>query len=113
MVVRSTPQTRTKAMRAADTAPAKRDRPRRAAAPARPAAASGPVRGRRPTRGRTARSNHRRRSWVALAIVALMLAFGLVFMTVLAVGYFAHWLIPELPLPIAFALAAVPPPSSW
>lgn len=31
----------------------------------------------------------------------LMLAFGLVFMTVLTVGYFAHWLIPELPLPVA------------
>ncbi|KVO86638.1 sodium:proton antiporter [Burkholderia ubonensis] len=41
----------------------------------------------------------------------LMLAFGLVFMTVLAVGYFAHWLIPELPLPIAFALAAVLSPT--
>jgi CPA1 family monovalent cation:H+ antiporter len=32
-------------------------------------------------------------------------------MTVLAVGYFAHWLIPELPLPIAFALAAVLSPT--
>ncbi|AHI73098.1 Na+/H+ antiporter [Burkholderia thailandensis] len=41
----------------------------------------------------------------------LMLAFGLVFMTVLAVGYFAHWLIPGLPLPIAFALAAVLSPT--
>ncbi|MBO7888515.1 Na+/H+ antiporter [Burkholderia pseudomallei] len=41
----------------------------------------------------------------------LMLAFGLVFMTVLAVGYFAHGLIPGLPLPIAFALAAVLSPT--
>jgi CPA1 family monovalent cation:H+ antiporter len=41
----------------------------------------------------------------------LMLAFGLVFMTVLAVGYFAHWLIPALPLPVAFALAAVLSPT--
>ncbi len=41
----------------------------------------------------------------------LMLAFGLVFITVLAVGYFAHWLIPELPLPVAFALAAVLSPT--
>jgi Na+/H+ antiporter len=41
----------------------------------------------------------------------LMLAFGLVFMTVLAVGYFAHWLIPELSLPVAFALAAVLSPT--
>lgn len=41
----------------------------------------------------------------------LMLAFGLVFMTVLTVGYFAHWLIPELPLPVAFALAAVLSPT--
>ncbi|KDB06961.1 Na+/H+ antiporter [Burkholderia sp. lig30] len=41
----------------------------------------------------------------------LMLAFGLVFITVLAVGYFAHWLIPELPLSVAFALAAVLSPT--
>ncbi|CAN0623875.1 Uncharacterized Na(+)/H(+) exchanger YjcE [Burkholderia multivorans] len=41
----------------------------------------------------------------------LMLAFGLVFITVLAVGFFAHWLIPELPLPVAFALAAVLSPT--
>ncbi len=41
----------------------------------------------------------------------LMLALGLVFMTVLAVGYFAHLLIPDLPLPVAFALAAVLSPT--
>ncbi|KVE33237.1 Na+/H+ antiporter [Burkholderia sp. TSV86] len=41
----------------------------------------------------------------------LMLAFGLVFATVLAVGYFAHWLIPGMPLPVAFALAAVLSPT--
>ncbi|QCP47963.1 Na+/H+ antiporter [Trinickia violacea] len=41
----------------------------------------------------------------------LMLALGLVFMTVLAVGYFAHLVIPGLPLPVAFALAAVLSPT--
>ncbi|WP_420978668.1 Na+/H+ antiporter [Burkholderia gladioli] len=41
----------------------------------------------------------------------LMLAFGLVFITVVGVGYFAHWLIPGLPLPVAFALAAVLSPT--
>ncbi|WP_414450887.1 Na+/H+ antiporter [Burkholderia sp. 22PA0099] len=41
----------------------------------------------------------------------LMLAFGLVFITVVAVGYFAHWLVPGLPLPVAFALAAVLSPT--
>ena len=41
----------------------------------------------------------------------LMLALGLVFITVLAVGYFAHLVIPGLPLPVAFALAAVLSPT--
>ncbi|WP_118181796.1 Na+/H+ antiporter [Paraburkholderia phosphatilytica] len=41
----------------------------------------------------------------------LMLALGLVFMTVLAIGYFVHWLAPEIPLPVAFALAAVLSPT--
>ena len=36
----------------------------------------------------------------------LKLAFGLVFFTVLGVGFLIHWLIPTLPLPVAFALAA-------
>jgi len=37
----------------------------------------------------------------------LLLALGLVFMTVGALGWFLHWMIPEMPLPVAFALAAV------
>jgi Na+/H+ antiporter len=41
----------------------------------------------------------------------LMLAFGLVFMTVLAVGYFIHALVPTISLPVAFALAAVLSPT--
>ncbi|CAE6692637.1 Sodium, potassium, lithium and rubidium/H(+) antiporter [Paraburkholderia domus] len=41
----------------------------------------------------------------------LMLALGLVFMTVLAVGYFVHALVPSISLPVAFALAAVLSPT--
>ncbi|MCX4176780.1 MULTISPECIES: Na+/H+ antiporter [Paraburkholderia] len=41
----------------------------------------------------------------------LMLALGLVFMTVLAVGYFIHALAPSISLPVAFALAAVLSPT--
>lgn len=41
----------------------------------------------------------------------LMLALGLVFMTVLSVGYFVHWLVPQISLPVAFALAAVLSPT--
>ncbi|MGA9914606.1 Na+/H+ antiporter [Paraburkholderia sp.] len=41
----------------------------------------------------------------------LMLALGLVFMTVLAVGYFIHALVPSISLPVAFALAAVLSPT--
>ena len=41
----------------------------------------------------------------------LMLALGLVFMTVLVVGYFVHALVPSMPLPVAFALAAVLSPT--
>jgi NhaP-type Na+/H+ or K+/H+ antiporter len=35
------------------------------------------------------------------------LALGLVIFTVLGIGFFIHWMIPEMPLPVAFALAAV------
>ncbi len=45
----------------------------------------------------------------ARAILAL--ALGLVVFTVLGVGYFVHWLIPAMPLPVAFALAAVLSPT--
>ncbi|MFM0512056.1 Na+/H+ antiporter [Paraburkholderia sp. RL17-373-BIF-A] len=41
----------------------------------------------------------------------LMLALGLVFMTVLVVGYFVHALVPSISLPVAFALAAVLSPT--
>ncbi|MCC8397389.1 Na+/H+ antiporter [Paraburkholderia sp. MMS20-SJTR3] len=41
----------------------------------------------------------------------VMLALGLVFMTVLVVGYFVHALVPEISLPVAFALAAVLSPT--
>lgn len=37
----------------------------------------------------------------------LMLALGLVFITVGVLGYFLHAMIPSMPLPVAFALAAV------
>ena len=39
------------------------------------------------------------------------LAFGLVFFTSWVVGYALHWLIPSLPLPVAFALAAILSPT--
>lgn len=39
------------------------------------------------------------------------LALGLVILTVLGVGLFIHWLIPAMPLPVAFALAAVVSPT--
>lgn len=41
----------------------------------------------------------------------LMLALGLVFATVLVAGYVIHWLIPSIPLPAAFALAAILSPT--
>ena len=41
----------------------------------------------------------------------LLLAIGLVALTTLAVGFVAHWLIPNLPLAMAFALGAVVSPT--
>ncbi|ADP70814.1 Na+/H+ antiporter [Rhodomicrobium vannielii ATCC 17100] len=41
----------------------------------------------------------------------LELSFGLVIFTVLGVGLFVHWLIPSMPLAVAFALAAVVSPT--
>ncbi len=41
----------------------------------------------------------------------LLLAFGLVFITVFGLGYLIHWLIPSIPLTVAFALAAVVSPT--
>ncbi len=41
----------------------------------------------------------------------LTLAIGLVIFTVIGAGYFIHWLLPSIPLPVAFALAAVLSPT--
>jgi len=41
----------------------------------------------------------------------LRLAFGLVFVTVLGLGWLIHWMIPQVPLAVAFALAAVVSPT--
>ncbi|MFZ7944096.1 Na+/H+ antiporter [Neobacillus sp. 19] len=41
----------------------------------------------------------------------LLLALGLVFVTVFAIGYLIYWLIPTIPLPAAFALAAILSPT--
>lgn len=41
----------------------------------------------------------------------LLLSVGLVVFTTLAVGWTAHWLVPGLPLPLAFALGAVVSPT--
>lgn len=41
----------------------------------------------------------------------LVLAFVLVFLTVFGLGHVLHWLIPAMPLPVAFALAAIVSPT--
>ncbi len=41
----------------------------------------------------------------------LALALGLVVFTVLGIGLLVHWLIPAMPLPVAFALAAIVSPT--
>lgn len=41
----------------------------------------------------------------------LALAVGLVFFTIVGIGYFVHWMIPTVPLAVAFALAAVLSPT--
>ncbi|WP_079909905.1 Na+/H+ antiporter [Paenibacillus sp. 32352] len=46
-----------------------------------------------------------------LRVPILLLALGLVFVTVFVVGYFIHWMIPSIPLPAAFALAAILSPT--
>jgi CPA1 family monovalent cation:H+ antiporter len=43
--------------------------------------------------------------------IILELALGLVFFTVIGMGFFIHWMIPSMPLPIAFALAAIVSPT--
>lgn len=39
------------------------------------------------------------------------LAFGLVFLSVVVIGYLVHWMFPTMPLPVAFALAAALAPT--
>ncbi|KHD84272.1 Na+/H+ antiporter [Heyndrickxia ginsengihumi] len=46
-----------------------------------------------------------------LRVPILLLALGLVFVTVFAIGYLIHWMIPTIPLPAAFALAAILSPT--
>ena len=41
----------------------------------------------------------------------LLMALGLVFVTLFAGGYLIHWMIPSIPLPAAFALAAILSPT--
>ncbi|SER98542.1 Na+/H+ antiporter [Psychrobacillus sp. OK032] len=41
----------------------------------------------------------------------LLLALGLVFLTVIVIGYLIHWLIPSIPLSASFALAAILSPT--
>lgn len=43
--------------------------------------------------------------------IILELAFGLVIFTVVGAGLMLHWLIPAMPLPVAFALAAIVSPT--
>ena len=43
--------------------------------------------------------------------VIIELALGLVVFTMLGVGLFVHWMIPSMPLPVAFALAAIISPT--
>jgi Na+/H+ antiporter len=46
-----------------------------------------------------------------LRLPILLLALGLVFVTVLVMGYIVHWMIPGIPLPAAFALGAILSPT--
>ena len=52
-----------------------------------------------------------KREFFALGKPLLRLALGLVLFTVLGLGYLIHWMIPEIPLTVAFALAAVISPT--
>ena len=45
------------------------------------------------------------------ATTILEMAFGLVIFTVVGIGFFVHWTVPGVPLPVAFALAAVLSPT--
>ena len=52
-----------------------------------------------------------KREFFALLRPILTLAMGLVLFTVVGLGYLVHWMIPAMPLSVAFALAAVLAPT--
>ncbi len=52
-----------------------------------------------------------RRDLIHVLRPVLLLALGLVVLTVVAVGYFIHWLIPSIPLAVAFTLGAIVSPT--
>ena len=52
-----------------------------------------------------------KREFFALQVPILRLALGLVLFTVLGLGTLIHWMIPQIPLSVAFALAAVVSPT--
>jgi monovalent cation/hydrogen antiporter len=52
-----------------------------------------------------------KRDLIAALRPVLLLAFGLVAITVVVVGYLMHWLIPGMPLAVAFALGAIVSPT--
>jgi len=52
-----------------------------------------------------------KREFFSLYKPILRLALGLVLFTVLGLGWLIHWMIPQMPLPVAFALAAVVSPT--
>ena len=52
-----------------------------------------------------------RRDLLHILKPVLLLALGLVVLTVVAVGYFIHWLIPGVPLAVAFVLGAIISPT--
>ncbi|NII11379.1 Na+/H+ antiporter [Oleiagrimonas sp. C23AA] len=52
-----------------------------------------------------------RREFIRLRVPIMALALGLVLVTVVCVGYVVHWLIPAVPLAVAFALGAVLSPT--
>jgi CPA1 family monovalent cation:H+ antiporter len=52
-----------------------------------------------------------RRDLMHLLQPVLLLAVGLVVLTVFAVGYFLHWLVPAMPLAVAFTVGAIVTPT--
>jgi len=52
-----------------------------------------------------------RRDLLRVLRPVLLLALGLVVLTVVVVGYFIHWLVPSMPLAVAFTLGAIVTPT--